>query len=279
MIFSIPLGHWVELFINFLKEHCGGFFNFINDNLDNLMGLLTSLFLVINPYILIILLVALIWFFSKRNVALWSGIGLLLIYNLNLWEAAMETLVLVICATLLALILGLPVGILTAWSNLVHRVTMPILDFMQTMPPFVYLVPAVILLGIGRVPALLATVIFAMPPVIRLTGLGIRQVPVDFLEAAEAFGSTRAQKLLKVQLPLALPTIMAGINQCIMLSLSMVVIAAMIGAGGLGGEVLRGLQRLDIPRGFEGGLAIVILAIILDRVTQALGQKDKRKGN
>ncbi|WP_407637324.1 ABC transporter permease [Desulfofundulus thermocisternus] len=191
----------------------------------------------------------------------------------------METLVLVICATLLALILGLPVGILTAWSNLVHRVTMPILDFMQTMPPFVYLVPAVILLGIGRVPALLATVIFAMPPVIRLTGLGIRQVPVDFLEAAEAFGSTRAQKLLKVQLPLALPTIMAGINQCIMLSLSMVVIAAMIGAGGLGGEVLRGLQRLDIPRGFEGGLAIVILAIILDRVTQALGQKDKRKGN
>ncbi|WP_423219800.1 ABC transporter permease [Desulfofundulus australicus] len=191
----------------------------------------------------------------------------------------METLVLVICATLLALLLGLPVGILTAWSNLVHRVTMPILDFMQTMPPFVYLVPAVILLGIGRVPALLATVIFAMPPVIRLTGLGIRQVPVDFLEVAEAFGSTRAQKLLKVQLPLALPTIMAGINQCIMLSLSMVVIAAMIGAGGLGGEVLRGLQRLDIPRGFEGGLAIVILAIILDRVTQALGQKDKRKGN
>ncbi|MCS5695889.1 ABC transporter permease [Desulfofundulus thermocisternus] len=279
MIFSIPLGHWVELLINFLKEHFGGSFDFINTNFDHLMGLLTGLLLAVHPFILIALLVVLVWFLSKRNVALWSGVGLLLIYNLNLWEPAMETLALVICATFLALIVGLPVGVLTAWSDLVHRMTMPVLDFMQTMPPFVYLVPAVILLGIGRVPALLATVIFAMPPVIRLTGLGIRQVPVDFLEAAEAFGSTRTQKLLKVQLPLALPTIMAGVNQCIMLSLSMVVIAAMIGAGGLGGEVLRGLQRLDIPRGFEGGLAIVILAIILDRVTQTLGQKNTRKGN
>jgi len=183
----------------------------------------------------------------------------------------------VLSATVLSLVMGIPVGILTAWSDLADRIMRPILDFMQTMPPFVYLVPAVLLFNIGEVPALVATVIFAMPPVIRLTGLGIRQVPKDLLEAAQAFGATRLQMLGKVQLPLALPTIMAGVNQCIMLALSMVVIAAMIGAGGLGGEVLRGLQRLDVPRAFESGLAIVIVAIILDRITQKIGGRRKKR--
>ncbi len=272
------MGRWVELLIDLINQYFGGWLDFISTQVDGLMDLFTHLLLSIPPLVLIALLVALSWFVSNRSVAIWSGVGLLLILNFQLWEPAMETLSLVLSATILALIVGLPIGILTGWNDLVHKITMPVLDFMQTMPPFVYLVPAVILVGIGRVPALLATVIFAMPPVIRLTGLGIRQVPVELLEAAEAFGSTRIQKLLKVQLPVALPTIRAGINQCIMLSLSMVVIAAMIGAGGLGGEVLRGLQRLDVSRAFEGGLAIVIMAIILDRITQGLGRKKRRRG-
>jgi len=267
----------VETSIELINKYFGAWLDFISNQIDNLMVFFTGVLLAVHPLILIPLLVAFIWFISKRSVAIWSGIGLLLIFNLNLWEWSAQTLALVLSAAVLALIIGLPIGILTAWSNFVHKITMPVLDFMQTMPPFVYLVPAVILIGIGQVPALLATVIFAMPPVIRLTGLGIRQVPEEILEAAEAFGSTNIQKLLKVQLPLALPTIMAGINQCIMLSLSMVVSAAMIGAGGLGGEVLRGLQRLDIPRAFEGGLAIVIMAIVLDRVTQSLSEKYKTR--
>lgn len=271
---GVPLGDWVEFLVSFTKKYFGSFLELTNNKLDDWMGICADALLQVSPILLILIMVGLIWYITRKpGVAIGSGIGLLLTLNLHLWNTSIETLVLVLVATFFALLLGLPLGILTSWSNTVHKIVMPILDFMQTMPPFVYLVPAVILIGIGQVPALLATVIFAMPPVIRLTGLGIRQVPLEFLEAAEAFGSTRIQKLVKVQLPLALPTIMAGVNQCIMLSLSMVVIAAMIGAGGLGSEVLRGLQRLDIPKGFEGGLAIVIMAIILDRVTQSLGRQ------
>jgi glycine betaine/proline transport system permease protein len=188
-----------------------------------------------------------------------------------------ETFTLVLISTLIAVAIGLPLGILAALSTRASRVVMPILDFMQTMPAFVYLIPAIPFFGLGAVSASVATVIFATPPTIRLTALGIRQVPKDLIEAADAFGSTRRQKLFKVQLPMAVPTIMAGVNQTIMLSLSMVVIAAMIGAGGLGGEVWRAIQRLEPGKGFEAGIAIVILAMILDRITQRIGRSPSAK--
>lgn len=185
----------------------------------------------------------------------------------------METLSLVIASTVIAMIIGLPLGVAMARRDSVAAVIRPGLDLMQTMPAFVYLIPAAMFFGLGAVPGTIATVIFSMPPVVRLTNLGIRQVHVEFVEAGNAFGCTPTQLLLKVQLPNAMPSIMAGINQTIMLSLSMVVIASMIGAGGLGNTVLTGIQRLDVGTGFEGGLAVVILAVILDRLTQSLGKK------
>jgi glycine betaine/proline transport system permease protein len=189
----------------------------------------------------------------------------------------MVTLALVITSVLFCLVIGIPIGILCSRKDLTYTILRPILDIMQTTPPFVYLVPAVMLFSIGNVPGLIATIIFAMPPTIRLTNLGIRQVPSQYTEAATAFGSSPQQILWKVQVPLALPTIMAGLNQTIMLALSMVVIAAIIGAGGLGLEVFQGLNRLDIGQAFVGGLGIVLLAMVLDRITQGLG--DKAPGN
>ncbi|MFC4165945.1 ABC transporter permease [Teichococcus aestuarii] len=204
--------------------------------------------------------------------ALFAIAALLLIGGMGLWERMMETLSLVLAATLIAIALGVPLGIAMARSNAVQMVARPALDLMQTMPAFVYLIPAAMFFGLGAVPGTIATVIFAMPPVVRLTNLGIRQVHAEFIEAGLAFGCTPAQLLLKVQIPNALPSIMAGINQTIMLSLSMVVIASMIGAGGLGNTVLTGIQRLDVGTGFEGGLAVVVLAVLLDRITQSFGQ-------
>jgi glycine betaine/proline transport system permease protein len=200
-----------------------------------------------------------------------TGVALWLVNHMGLWSPMMETLSLVIASTLMAMIIGLPLGIAIARKDSVAAVTRPILDLMQTMPAFVYLIPAAMFFGLGAVPGAIATVIFAMPPVVRLTNLGIRQVHAEFIEAGNAFGCTSTQLLFKVQLPNAMPSIMAGINQTIMLSLSMVVIASMIGAGGIGNTVLTGIQRLDVGTGFEGGLAVVILAVILDRITQSLG--------
>jgi glycine betaine/proline transport system permease protein len=201
-----------------------------------------------------------------------TGVALWLVDHMGLWEAMMETLSLVIASTLMAVIIGLPLGIAMARRDSVAAIVRPILDLMQTMPAFVYLIPAAMFFGLGAVPGAIATVIFAMPPVVRLTNLGIRQVHAEFIEAGNAFGCTSSQLLFKVQLPNAMPSIMAGINQTIMLSLSMVVIASMIGAGGIGNTVLTGIQRLDVGTGFEGGLAVVILAVILDRLTQSLGK-------
>lgn len=195
---------------------------------------------------------------------------------MDLWTASIFTLSLIITATGIAIIIGLPLGILSSKFNPVSKVLRPILDLMQTMPAFVYLIPSVLFFRIGDVPAVISTIIFAMPPVIRLTDLGIRQVPKELNEAGEAFGSLWYQMLFKIQLPLAMPTIMAGINQCIMLSLSMVVISSMIGAGGLGSIVLTGVQSLKVGMAFEGGLAVVIIAIIIDRLTQGT-QKNKRE--
>jgi glycine betaine/proline transport system permease protein len=188
-----------------------------------------------------------------------------------------DTLSLVFSATFLALLIGIPLGIWMAKNDLVDRIVKPILDFMQTMPAFVYLIPSVIFFGLGKMPGAIATIIFAMPPVVRLTNLGIRQVPEDVVEAATSFGSTSGQMLLKVQIPLAMPTILAGVNQTIMLSLSMVVISAMIGARGLGEVVLSGVTQMQIGDGFEGGIAVVILAIVLDRITQAVGTRSNAR--
>ena len=192
---------------------------------------------------------------------------------MGLWAGTMETLSLVLASTMIAIVLGIPVGIAMARKSAIASMVRPVLDLMQTMPAFVYLIPAAMFFGLGAVPGTIATVIFAMPPVVRLTHLGIRQVHAEFVEAGQAFGCTPMQLLLKVQLPNAMPSIMAGINQTIMLSLSMVVIASMIGAGGLGNTVLTGIQRLDVGTGFEGGLAVVILAVILDRITQSFGKE------
>jgi len=222
----------------------------------------------------IIILVA--YFASGWRLALGSTLGLYFIYNLGLWPAFLDTITLVLISALVSIILGVPLGILSGRNDLFHKVISPILDFMQTMPSFVYLIPALMFFGLGNFAAVFATVIFAIPPVIRLTDLGIRQVPVDLVEVGEAFGTSPFQLLWKIQLPVAMPTIMAGINQTMMLSLSMVVITAMIGAGGLGAGVLYAIGQMEIGMGFENGVAVVILAIILDRLTQAVGRSNNK---
>jgi glycine betaine/proline transport system permease protein len=209
------------------------------------------------------------------RVALFTVLGLVFVISLDLWEAAMQTLALVLAATVVALVIGIPIGIIAAKSEALEAVLRPILDIAQTMPAFVYLVPTVVLLGIGAGPALIATVVFAMPPAVRLTMLGIQQVPKDTVEAAHAFGATSWQTLTKVELPLSLRTIMAGVNQVIMLSLSMVVISGLVGAGGLGEPVVAGLGQLDVGISFVGGLGIVVIAIMLDRITRALARRDR----
>jgi glycine betaine/proline transport system permease protein len=215
------------------------------------------------------------WQLAGRNVGLFTFVSFVFFLNLQLWEQTIDTLTLVLLATLIAVTVGIPLGIVAALSQGFYRIVMPVLDFMQTMPAFVYLIPAIPFFGIGKVSAIFTTVIFAMPPAIRFTCLGIKQVPPELIEAANAFGSTTHQKLVKLQLPLAIPTIMAGINQTIMLALSMVVIAAMIGAKGLGGEVWTAIQRLEAGRGFQAGIVIVILAMILDRISQRIGRNNQ----
>lgn len=223
-----------------------------------------------HPLIILALLAAIAYAAAKRGVAIFTVIGFLLILQMGLWEETMDTLALVIGSVTIALVIGVPLGIWSSKSEKVQQVVRPILDFMQTLPAFVYLIPAVMFFSLGTVPGAIATLIFSLPPAVRLTNLGIRQVPKEIKEAALSFGSTPSQLLFKAELPSALPTIMAGVNQTIMLALSMVVIAGMIGAGGLGDVVLKGITQLKIDQGFEGGIAIVILAIFLDRVTQAL---------
>lgn len=268
----IPLGDGVELAVDWIELHFGGFLDLLSSVLGALVGGLKDILLVLPPMVMALVIAAFVFAVSRRNLKMTIGtlVSLLLIDNMQLWSLSMETLALVISSTLAALVVGIPVGILCSRNDAANDIITPVLDLMQTMPSFVYLIPAVIFFGLGNVPGMIATVVFAMPPTIRLTNLGIRQVPKDLVEVAEAFGSTPQQKLLKVQLPLAMPTIMAGVNQCIMLSLSMVVIAAMIGARGLGYQVLVGIQRVDIGTGFEAGLAIVILAMVLDRITRSL---------
>jgi glycine betaine/proline transport system permease protein len=223
---------------------------------------------------------ALAWF-ASRKVSLVAMVGILLMVvgALGLWDLTMQTLSLMLISTVISVAIGVPLGIWLAKSSIMRRVTLPVLDVMQTMPSFVYLIPAIMLFGLGKVPAVLATIIYAVPPLIRLTDLGIRQVDSEVVEAATAFGGSPRQILFGVELPLATPTIMAGLNQTIMMALSMVVVASMIGARGLGEQVLNGIQTLDVGKGLEAGIGIVILAIVLDRITQSLGQSRQKDGH
>ncbi len=225
------------------------------------------------PWAFIIVAAVLAWRATNWRLGVLTAVGLCFLWNLGLWLPMIATLVLVVFSTAAAVLIGLPIGIVAALNNRTWKTVAPCMDVMQTMPSFVYLIPAIPFFGLGAVSACFATIIFAAPPTIRLTALGILQVPHEMTEAADAFGCTPWQKLIKVQLPQALPTIMAGINQTIMLALSMVVIAAMIGAGGLGREVWSAIQQLEAGRGFQAGIAIAVLAVILDRVTQGISRR------
>ncbi|WP_406657170.1 proline/glycine betaine ABC transporter permease [Methanolobus sp. ZRKC2] len=269
---DLKIGEGAELIVYWVDDYFGFLLDAFSEFIDILVSGLKDILMFLPPMVFTIVAALLVYFLAKRKagIAIGTAVGFLLIDSMGLWNLAIETLALVLSSALVALTIGIPLGILTAKNEFVFHIIKPLLDFMQTMPSFVYLIPAVIFFGLGNVPGLVATVVFAMPPAIRLTNLGIRQVPVELVEVADAFGTTPLQKLVKVELPVAVPTIMAGVNQCIMLSLSMVVIAAMIGARGLGYQVLVGIQRVDIGQGFEAGLAIVIIAIVLDRLTQNL---------
>ena len=272
-IAKIPIDEWVENIEGWLEDNLSPLFDAVKFIIGNVVDGLAFGFNFFPPIVMIVVLTAIAFLVGRTRIALFTLIGLLLIENLELWEDTMETLALVLTSSVISIVLGVPLGILCAWNAKVQKILTPLLDFMQTMPAFVYLLPAIAFFSIGVVPGVFASVIFAIPPTIRLTNLGIRQVPEDLVEAAEAFGSTPMQKLFQLQLPIATPTIMAGVNQTIMLSLSMVVIAAMIGAGGIGAVVYKAVTQVKIGVGFEAGLAVVILAIILDRLTQGLVKK------
>ncbi len=265
--YKIPLGSWMSAFVDLLNTHAAWLFDFTSEVLGFMIGNLTALMLWVPPLALIALFAGLAYWLH-RSVWLLAFVtfSLLLVINLGYWKETIETLSLVVFATLVCMLVGVPVGIAAAHRPWLYTAIRPILDLMQTIPTFVYLIPALILFGLGVVPGLVATVIFAIPAPIRLTHLGIASAPKPLLEAGEAFGATRRQLLWKVELPHAMPTIMAGLTQCIMLSLSMVVIAALVGAGGLGRPVVRALNTVNIAQGFEAGLAIVLVAILLDRL-------------
>mgnify|MGYP001186192271 FL=1 len=275
---EIPLGEWVNVFITWLVRNYGDFFESLSNALLQFILAFEGFFRSLSwPWVAGV--AALLgWLFTRRVFfALGMGFAVWLIEALGLWDKGMQTLALVLASVVISVALGLPLGILMGRSDRFRGVMLPILDAMQTMPSFVYLIPALLLFGLGKVPALIATVIYAVPPMIRLTDLGLRLVSREVVEAAEAFGATSWQRLFKVELPLALPNLMAGVNQTTMMALAMVVIASMIGARGLGEEVLLGIQRLDVGRGAEAGVAIVALAIVMDRLTQAAGQRMMRR--
>lgn len=271
----IPFDKWTNDGIDWLVTNFRDIFLAAKAPIDIVLTSIQDFLLYLSPYVVIIFFVLMALQFSTKKMAVGTFISFLIIGFIGAWEESMITLALVITAVLFSIIIGLPLGIWTAKSDRADKIIRPILDAMQTTPAFVYLIPIVMLFGIGNVPGVIVTIIFALPPLIRLTNLGIRQVPEDLIEASRSFGASSRQMLWRVQIPVAMPTIMAGINQTLMLALSMVVIASMIAVGGLGQMVLRGIGRLDIGLAAVGGLGIVLLAVILDRLTQAMGQKEK----
>lgn len=268
-----PLGEWVDTFVDWVTSTFSWFFDLIKSVLTWLFDQLDTV-LSGPPFWVVALVLAGLAFWARGwKLGLGAFVGFAVIDMVGQWGNAMDTLALVIIASAIALLIAIPLGIWAARNDSVSQLLRPVLDFMQTMPAFVYLIPTVVIFLTGEVPGIVATVIFALAPGVRFTELGIRQVDREVVEAGHAFGATEGRIMRQIQLPLALPTIMAGINQVIMLSLSMVVIAGMVGAVGLGSDVVRALQRVNISLGFEAGLAVVILAMFLDRVTSALGDR------
>ena len=287
---DIPIGDWVEQAVEWLSTNASGFFNGITAGIDSMVTGLQSVLLFPNDFLTIALLALIAYlltskghkFFSKGawkaggGITIFTILGLTLLQFMGYWDETMQTIALILVSALIALAIGIPLGVYASRNDALDQIIRPILDFMQTLPPFVYLIPAIIFFSVGNVPGVVATIVFSLPPAVRLTNLGIRNVQQDVVEASRAFGCTKRQLLFKVQIPLAKPTILAGVNQVIMLALSMVVIASMVGAGGLGQAVYKGILKADMALGFEAGLGIVILAIFLDRVTQALGISRKQ---
>ena len=269
---GLPVQDSINNGLTWVVDHFRPFFQAVRTPIDATLNGVTDVLQTLPMPVLVLLIALLAWQFAGRKLAIGSAVSLLIVALLGIWSEAMVTLALVLTSLFFCIVIGLPAGILLASSDRAQRWTRPLLDAMQTTPAFVYLVPVVMLFGIGNVPGVIVTIVFALPPLIRLTNLGIRQVRPDLIEASRAYGASPMQLLWKVQLPLSMPSIMAGINQALMLSLSMVVIASMIAVGGLGQMVLRGIGRLDMGLATVGGLGIVLLAIVLDRITQAMGE-------
>ncbi|MFF6792738.1 glycine betaine/proline transport system substrate-binding protein [Streptomyces filamentosus] len=269
----LPLGSWVDSSVDWLQAQFSWLFDAVSSGITGLYDGIDAVLSAPQPLLLAGILAVAAWWLRGLAAGLLAFAGLVLVDSVQLWDEAMATLSLVLVATLVTLVIAVPLGIWAARSKTVSAVLRPVLDFMQTMPAMVYLIPGIIFFGVGVVPGIIATIVFALPPGVRMTELGIRQVDAELVEAAEAFGTTPRDTLLRVQLPLAVPTIMAGVNQVIMLGLSMVVIAGMVGGGGLGGAVYRAIGNVDIGLGFEAGVSIVVLAMYLDRMTGALGRQ------
>ncbi|MBE0467039.1 MAG: proline/glycine betaine ABC transporter permease [Candidatus Desulforudis sp.] len=275
--FYIPVADWINAGFEVVSYHLSPTLRSLSAFLEVLIRQFEKALLWPPEALVMAAVGLLVWRLADRRLAAFAILGLLAAYGMGVWKETMATVALALSGTAVSLMFGIPLGIIASQSELAERIIRPVLDFMQTLPSFVYLIPAVMFFGMGKVAALVATMIFAMPPAVRLTNLGIREVSREMVEAARAFGSSRWQTLSEVQLPLALPTIMAGVNQCIMMALAMTVIASMIGAGGLGMVVLRSMQSLDIGMGAVGGLGIVILAILLDRLTEAITKKQEAR--
>ena len=274
---KIPLDNWIETLVDWLVSNFRSQFQLIKWPVDVTLSGIDAFLNWIPPILIIIVIAILAWKLAGWKISVFSTLALLLIGYLGLWGQTMTTLAMVFSAVVFCTVVGVPLGILASRSERFEQILRPVLDVMQTTPAFVYLVPVVMLFSIGTVAGVIATIVFSMPPIIRLTNLGIRQVPKELIEASLAFGGTSGQILRRVQIPIALPTIMAGLNQTIMLSLSMVVIAALIGAGGLGVPVFQGLNSLQVGLAGVGGISIVLMAMVLDRITQSLGKPRQAK--
>lgn len=271
----MPLGQWLEYGVDWLTANAAGLFDAISYILETIIVYLIDVFKWMPAPVIILLTAALAWYLHRRiSLVIFVVAALLIILNLGYWPEMLETFVLVFGATAMSIMIGVPVGIMAAHRPWLYTMLRPILDLTQTVPTFVYLIPTLVLFGLGVVPGLISTIIFAIAAPIRLTYLGVIRVPEELVEAGKAFGASRMKLLFKVELPAAMPSIMAGVTQCIMLSLSMVVIAALVGADGLGKPVVRALNTVNISQGFEAGLAIVLVAMILDRLCKSPNQKD-----
>jgi glycine betaine/proline transport system permease protein len=277
MNYRLPLGEWVAGGVTWMQDHSGGVIETIGQIIEAVTSGIEHGLAALPMWLLAGAFVAVGFWRKGWKFALFCAVAFGIIISTGFWDQTVVTLALIISATIISLVLGIPLGIWSAKSPRVEAAVRPVLDLMQTMPAFVYLIPAAMLFGLGRVPGVLATVIFAMPPAVRLTCLGIRQVNKEQVEAGISFGCTPMQLLLKVQIPSAMPSLLAGVNQTIMMALSMVIIASMVGAGGLGNDVLAAISRLDIGLGFESGLGVVLLAIVLDRLTESFGMKKAQR--